>query len=103
MKLIILSLLFSFLAFVGLGQEQFSYSFKGASDSVSLVAIAQEMERLEGVTSVKFRYKDAKKAGEFMIFSDRGTKNNPFPFQPADVKKLLINKGFEPLDLRKIN
>lgn len=102
MKNIIVSTFFIFLAGVAFSQEQFSYSFKGTADSSTLVSIAKEMETFKGITSVKIRYKEAKGAGEFMIFSAKGTKKDPYPFQPVEVKKMLINKGFEPLEFRKI-
>lgn len=64
-------------------QEQFSYSFKATSDSTTLSQYAQELESIKGVESVKFRYKKEKEAGEFMIFSQKGTKQNPYPLNSA--------------------
>lgn len=101
-SLLLLGVFFLFIGLSLTAQEQYSYSFKGDTDSTSLVIISKKLEKIHGVSSVKSRYKIEKKSGEFIISSEKGSKNDPHPFHPADIKAAIIEHGFEPISFRKI-
>ena len=103
MKSFIFSIIFVCTCLYTQAQEQFSYSFSAKTDSTELSQYAQQLEEIKGVESVKFRYKPEKEAGEFLIFSQKGTPQEPFPMNSADIKARLIEWNMEPLNFRKIN
>lgn len=97
-------LLFCVCFFSCLYAQRFSYSFEGETDSASVALIAQEISNIEGVVSVKPRYKQAKKSGEFLIISSTDNeKHNPYPFKPTSVKELILRNGLQPLVFREIS
>lgn len=84
--------------------QRYSYSFEGVSDSTSIAILAKEINKLEGVVSVKPRYKTEKKSGEFLIISIQDfDKRNPYPFRPTEVKELLLKNRLKPLVFREIS
>lgn len=99
-----LLLLFVISVFSTVFSQRFSYSFEGETDSTSVAAIGEEIERIEGVESVKPRYKESKKKGEFLITTKKVLdKHNPYPFKPTLVKELMLNNGLKPLVFREIS
>lgn len=83
--------------------QNYSYSFKGDIDSISVVNLAKQLSSLEGVKDVKARFKVEKSAGEFLIYSSNfQDKSNPYPFDPTKIKAVLIENNLTPLDFREI-
>lgn len=101
MKTLLLTL--SLLAILPLGYcfgQNYSYSFSGKADSLFLNNLAQDISKMEGVKEVKWRFKEDKQSGEFIIFSkNNADKSNPSHFQPAQVKALFIAQRLTPLKL----
>ena len=83
--------------------QNFSYSFKGDTDSLRVVGMAEKLSSLEGVEAVKGRFKAEKSAGEFLIYtSNLKDRENPYPFDPSQVKAVLIENNLTPLNFREI-
>lgn len=80
--------------------QNYSYSFKGKIDSSLVSLLAQDISKIHGVKEVKWRFKQEKQAGEFIIFTTNYSDNkDPYPFDPTHVKALLIASKLEPLKL----
>jgi hypothetical protein len=83
--------------------QNFSYSFKGSTDSLSIVSLAEKLSNLDGVDAVKGRFKAEKSAGEFLIYtSNFKDKTNPYPFDPSTFKAILIENNLTPLKFKEI-
>ena len=77
--------------------QQYSYSFSGQIEEEVLANLALDIEKLEGVIQVKWRYKSERSAGEFLLFTEQfADKGNPFPFSPARVKEVMLQAGLSP-------
>lgn len=86
-----------------LSAQNYSYSFKGDIDSVGVVHLADKLSTLEGVNTVKGRYKVEKSAGEFLIYSSNfEDKSNPYPFDPSRFKAILLENNLTPLVFKEI-
>lgn len=101
MKTILISLsIFLILSLSFCFGQNYSYSFTGKVDTLFLNELAIDISKVEGVKEVKWRFKEEKEAGEFIIFtSNYANKSNPFPFEPADVKELMLSNRLTPLKL----
>ena len=83
--------------------QNYSYSFQGDIDSLVVVDLAEKLSLLEGVETVKGRFKVEKKAGEFLIYSSNfKDKTNPYPFDPSKFKAILIENNLTPLKFKEI-
>jgi len=83
--------------------QNFSYSFKGNIDSVSVVNLAEKLSKIDGIETVKGRFKVEKSAGEFLIYSNNfKDKTNPYPFDPSEFKAVLIENNLTPLKFKEI-
>lgn len=93
-----------FLGATGFSTAQnYSYSFQGNTDSLTVVNLAKKLSSLEGVVSVKGRFKEEKRAGEFLIYSSNfKDKSNPYPFDPIRIKAVLIENNLTPIQFKEI-
>lgn len=83
--------------------QNYSYTFKGSTDSLAVVKLAKKMSLLDGVESVKGRYKEEKSGGEFLIYSSNfKDKTNPYPFDPTEIKAILVENNLTPVKLKEI-
>jgi hypothetical protein len=83
--------------------QNYSYSYTGDIDSVGAVSLAEELSRLEGIETVKARFKVDKSAGEFLIYSSNfKDKSNPYPFDPTKLKAILLENNLTPLRFNEI-
>ena len=102
MRQLIGTTVFLLLTIMAYGQT-FSYSFKGELDKKSLTTLELESAQLPQVNWTKCRYKEDKKAGELIICINEEISSNgggdDQEFTVVDVKRLLISKGLQPLDL----
>lgn len=103
MKKILIILLLLFLH-QDIFSQSFSYSFKGSLDEQSKERIQTETLKLPGVLSYELKYKEDSAKGEILIsldpMTDRG--ENDHPFNPADLKSILISVPVEPINFRQI-
>lgn len=103
MNRILLLFAISFGAITFSTAQNFSYSFEGDLDSNSVVILAEELSRLEGIETVKARFKVEKSAGEFLIYSTNfRDKTNPYPFSPSKFKAILEENNLTPLNFIEI-
>lgn len=83
--------------------QNYSYSFKGDIDSIGVVNLAEKLSSLEGVETVKGRFKVEKSVGEFLIYSSNfKDKSNPYPFDPSKFKAILLENNLTPLKFKEI-
>ena len=83
--------------------QNYSYSFKGDTDSLSVVNLAEKLSNLSGIEAVKARFKAEKSAGEFLIYTKNfKDKTNPYPFDPSKFKAILIENNLTPLSFKEI-
>lgn len=87
-------------------QSIYGYSFKADIDSSQVTQIALQIERLAGVEKVRGVYKNEKKGGQFLIYTSyeavKGSEADEDPFNPSEVKELLIKNKLDPLNFKKI-
>ncbi len=78
-------------------EELYSYSFSGDIDSAFVKELEKESMKIEGVTSVKAKYKVEKKMGELLIYTKKDeSKKDPFIFSPAEIKAIILRNGLKP-------
>jgi hypothetical protein len=83
--------------------QNYSYSFQGEIDSLEVMNLAEKLSDLEGVEVIKARFKVEKSAGEFLIYTNNfKDKTNPYPFDPAKIKAVLIENNLTPLKFKEI-
>jgi len=83
--------------------QQYSYSFSGQIEDEVLSAMVGDIEKLEGVTQAKWRYKSERLAGEVFLFIEESKDRiNPFPFSPIRVKELMLQFGLTPMEFIEI-
>lgn len=84
----------------------YGYSFIADIDSIKVVDIAQQVERLPGVEKAKGIYKAEKGEGYILIHTLYegvvGREDNVDPFEPDKLKALLIENKLDPKDLKKL-
>lgn len=84
--------------------QNYSYSFKGDIDSTAVVDLAKKLSSLDGIETVKGRFKVEKSAGEFLIYSENfKDKTNPYPFDPSKFKAVLIENNLTPIKFKEIS
>lgn len=87
-----------FFVFGSIGQT-YSYSFKGELTSSEQIEIVEKIEQLSAIQNTKIRYKEDRRAGEFIFeiqTSERAESDVQFSAQ--DLKSILVSYELEPLN-----
>lgn len=102
----LLVLLFFVLCFGTLKAQSYSYGFQGPANANQISELEKKCSVLPDVNSCKVRYKDPEEKGELIIelkYTGENRAETRDGFNPAEVKRLLLEMGLNPLELRQIN
>lgn len=102
----LLVLLFFVLCFGSLKAQSYSYGFQGSVNVSQIVELEEKCSTLPDVHSCKVRYKAPEEKGELLIElsnTEEKRAETSDGFNPAEVKRILLEMGLTPLELRQIN
>ncbi len=101
--LTIVAVLFHLLSF---GQMS-AYSFEGTLSIEQKEALEMRCMNLDGIRSVKCRYKEDQLSGELVFdlakTSEKRGEADQTSFSPADIKAILLEFQLTPLDYHPLN
>lgn len=95
---------FFFVSTGYLFSQNFAYSFQGELSLENQNILTKSILEIPGIATCELRYKSDSKRGEFLFYvveSNERSDSSP-EFSPTSVKSLIISKGLEPIDFRKI-
>lgn len=85
--------------------QNYSYSFEGNLTPELQDNLSRDLQLVEGVSSVKFKFKPDSQRGELILFVnvEKERAEEDLSFSPITVKSILLEYGFTPLDFIQLN
>ena len=103
---ILLTFLLGLLSYSFSYSQTYVYTFEGDLELSSISFMEKECSTFQSIASVKIKYKEDSKKGEFYITLNEDEKNrraeSDFHFSPVDVKSYMISHNLSPLTFRQI-